>query len=130
MDAGESLPFATLIGLEIIEVMPERAVARIKIRPELCNRSGVASGGAVMALANTLGTVATMAKLPDGASTITIESNTNFIVPVPEGDMAHAECALIHNEQKMMVWQTKIMRADGRLAAVVTQTQMINSAGQ
>lgn len=130
MDAGESLPFATLIGLEIIEVMPERVVARLKIRHELCNRSGVASGGALMALANTLGTVATMANLTDGASTITIESSTNFIAPVPEGDMVHAECTLMHNGQETTVWQTKIMRADGRLAAVVTQTQMIHSAGQ
>jgi 1,4-dihydroxy-2-naphthoyl-CoA hydrolase len=128
MDAGESLPFATLIGLEIIDVMPERAAARIKIRPELCNRSGVASGGAVMALANTLGTVATMANLPNGANTITTESTTNFIAPVPMGDMAHAECTLVHNGQEMMVWQTKITRGDGRLAAVVTQTQMIRSA--
>ncbi len=130
MDAAESLPFATLVGLEIIEVMPERAAARIKIRPELCNRSGVAAGGAVMALANTLATVAAMANLPDGASTVTIESNTNFIAPLPEGDMAHAECTLSHNGQEMMVWQTKIMRADGSLAAVVTQTQMIHSTGQ
>lgn len=130
MDVGESLPFATLIGLEIIEVMPERAVARAKIRPELCNRSGVASGGAVMALATTLGTVATMAKLPDGANTITIESSTNFIASVPAGDMAHAECTLVHNGKETMVWQTKITRGDGRLAAVVTQTQMIHSAEQ
>jgi len=83
-----------------------------------------------MALANTLGTVATMANLPNGANTITAESATNFIVPLPMGDMAHAECTLVHNEQEMMVWQTKIMRGDGRLAAVVTKTQMIRSAGQ
>ena len=61
---------------------------------------------------------------------MTIESKTNFVASVPEGDMAHAECSLIYNEQKRMVWQTKITLADGGLAAIVTQTQLIYSADQ
>jgi uncharacterized protein (TIGR00369 family) len=130
MDTGASPPFAALIGLEIIDVMPERAVARMKIRPEFCNRNGVAAGGVLMALANTLGTVATMANLRIGTNTITTESATNFIASLPVGDMAHAECNLVHDGEEMMVWQTKIMRGDGRLAAIVTQTQVIRSAGQ
>ena len=123
-------PFATLMGLEIIDVMPERAAAQIRIRPELCNRSGNASGGVIMALADILETLATAAHLPDGARSMTIESKTNFIASVPEGDMAHVECSLIYNEQKRMVWQTKITLADGGLAAIVTQTQLIYSADQ
>jgi 1,4-dihydroxy-2-naphthoyl-CoA hydrolase len=129
MDTGASPPFAALIGFEIIDVMPERAAARMKIRPEFCNRNGVAAGGVLIALANTLGTVATKAKLRIGANTTTTESTTNFIASLLVGDIALAECKLVHDGEEMMVWQTKITRGDGRLAAVVTQTQLIRSSG-
>ena len=129
MDTGVSPPFAALIGLEIIDVLPERAAARMKIRPEFCNRNGVAAGGVLMALANTLGTMATMANLRIGANTTTTENTANFISSLPVGDIALAECKLVHDGKEMMVWQTKITRGDGRLAAVVTQTQLIRSSG-
>jgi acyl-coenzyme A thioesterase PaaI-like protein len=44
------------------------------------------------------------------------------------GDTARAECTPLHKGRTTMVWQTKITRGDGRLAAVVTQTQMVLKA--
>jgi len=122
--------FANRAGLEITETTSERAVARIKIRKELCNRSNTASGGLIMALADELVNMLTPANLPNGTYATTIDSNTNFTAPIPEGVIAHIECSLIYNEQNRMVWQTKITRADGRLAAIVSQTQLINPAGR
>src|ERR1043166_1819189 len=70
-------------------------------------------------------TVATVANLKDGEGTTTIESKTNFFAPIPLGDTARAECTALHKGRTTMVWQTKITRGDGRLCAVVTQTQMV-----
>jgi uncharacterized protein (TIGR00369 family) len=78
-----------------------------------------------MALADTLGAVATMANLPEGAATTTIESKTNFFASIPAGDTARAECTPLHRGRTTMVWQTKITRGDGRLAAIVVQTQLV-----
>ena len=60
-----------------------------------------------------------------GFITTTIESKTNFFAAIPIGDTAHAECTPLHRGRTTMVWQTRITRDDGRLAAVVIQTQLV-----
>lgn len=125
MDPGDALPFAALIGVEIVEQGPERVVGRLVVRPELCTRPAVLHGGAVMALADTLGGIATFLNLPEGCATTTIESKTNFIAAIPEGDTAEGECTPAHRGRTTMVWQTRVTRGDGRLAAIVTQTQLV-----
>jgi uncharacterized protein (TIGR00369 family) len=88
----------------------------------------VLHGGAYMAFADTIGAVATVANLKEGETTTTIESKTNFFAAIPLGDTARAECTPLHKGRTTMVWQTKITRGDGRLAALVTQTQMVLKA--
>ena len=128
MPRGEAMPFADHLGLEIVETAPERVVGRLKVRPELCTIPAVLHGGAVMALADTLGASATLANLGEGQWTTTIESKTNFLAAVPEGEVATAECTPLHRGKTTMVWQTKITREDGRVAAYVTQTQLVIAA--
>ena len=125
MPPDYAMPFSDFLGVELVEVTPERVVARLKVRPELCTRPAVLHGGAVMALADTLGGVATVANLAAGQWTTTIESKTNFLAAVPEGETATAECTALHRGKTTMVWQTKISREDGRVAAYVTQTQLV-----
>jgi 1,4-dihydroxy-2-naphthoyl-CoA hydrolase len=123
--AEQQPPFADFLGMKVTLVSPERVVAELTVRQELGNRNGTLHGGAVMALADNLGGTATVANLPEGASTATIESKTNFFLPIPVGDTAHAECTPLHRGRTTMVWQTRITRSDGRLAAMVTQTQIV-----
>ena len=78
-----------------------------------------------MALADNLGGTATIANLPKGGRTATIESKTNFFASVPVGDVARAVCTPLHRGRSTMVWQTRIARGDGKLAAIVTQTQLV-----
>jgi uncharacterized protein (TIGR00369 family) len=122
--------FADLIGMTVTDVSPDRIVAELIVRAELRNRSGVLQGGAVMALADILGGMATVANLPEGARTATIESKTNFFAGIPVGDTARAECTPLHRGRSTMVWQTRITRDDGRLCAIVTQTQIVIPAGK
>jgi len=119
------LPFAETLGLQVVTISPEKVEARMPVRKELCTIPDVLHGGAMMALADTLGAIATVANLKGGASTTTIESKTNFFAAIPMGDVAVAECTPLHRGKTTMVWQTKISRGDGRLAGVVTQTQLV-----
>jgi 1,4-dihydroxy-2-naphthoyl-CoA hydrolase len=120
----DSVPFAKLLGIEIRESSPEKVTAEMLVREELCTRPAVSHGGAIMSLADTLGAVATMLNLPEGGTT-TIESKTNFLGPAPSGSTVVAECTPIHRGRRTMVWQTRISAKDGRLVAVVTQTQLV-----
>lgn len=119
------LPFAQLLGLELVTVTPERVEAVLRVRDELCTRPAVLHGGALMAFADTLGAIATVANMAEGVTTTTIESKTNFFAAIPVGDVARAECTPLHRGRTTMVWQTKVTRSDGRLAAMVIQTQLV-----
>src|SRR5438477_11037777 len=128
LDPLDPLPFAALMGITVVSVAPDLVVGELKVREDLCTRPAVLHGGATMAFADTIGAVATVANLPDGMTTTTIESKTNFFSGVPLGDTARAECTPLHKGRTTMVWQTKITRGDGKLAALVTQTQLVMPA--
>ena len=125
---ADPLPFAKLLGLELVTVTPDRVEAVLRVREDLCTRPAVLHGGVVMALADTLGAMATVANLPEGATTTTIESKTNFFAAIPAGDTARAECTPLHRGRTTMVWQTRVTRSDGRIAALVIQTQLVMPA--
>jgi 1,4-dihydroxy-2-naphthoyl-CoA hydrolase len=125
MRADEQPPFADFVGMKITHVSPERVTAEMIVTEQLSNRNGVLHGGAIMALADNLGGTATIANLSDGMSTATLESKTNFFAGIPIGNTARAECTPLHRGRSTMVWQTKITRDDGKLAAIVTQTQIV-----
>ena len=129
-DADLQPPFADLLGMKVTHLSPDRVAAELLVREELGNRFGLLHGGAIMAFADNLGGTATVANLPDGARTTTIESKTNFFAGIPVGDTARAEYTPLHRGRSTMVWQTRITRKDGKLAALVTQTQMVIPAGK
>lgn len=118
-------PFGKVLGIRLVEVSPERLVAELEVRADLCTNPPVMHGGAIMALADTLGAVATVLNLAEGMGTTTLESKTNFIGPAPVGETVRAECAPIHRGRRTQIWQTRITTAAGKLVAVVTQTQFV-----
>jgi 1,4-dihydroxy-2-naphthoyl-CoA hydrolase len=124
-NAASQPPFAAFLGIKITHVSPDKVTAELAVRDDLDNRNGTMHGGAVMALADNLGGTATTANLPPGGRTATIESKTNFFAVIPIGDTAYAECTPLHKGRTTMVWQTRITRGDGKLCALVTQTQIV-----
>ena len=118
-------PFAELLGTRITSLSSECVTAELEVRPELGNRFGILHGGAIMAFADTLGAAATIANLPDGAGTTTIESKTNFLAPAPVGTQVTGEATPVHRGRRTMVWQTRVTGEDGRLIALSTQTQLV-----
>ena len=122
MDAIEQLtrdmlPFAKLLGIRFLSATAECVTAaEMKVRDDLCTRPAVLHGGAMMALADTLGGCATSLNLRDGASTTTLESKTNFLAPATVGTTVRAECVAIHRGRRTMVWQTRITSEAGEAA--------------
>jgi 1,4-dihydroxy-2-naphthoyl-CoA hydrolase len=125
------LPFAELLGIEFTAAAPERVVGAMTVREQLCTRPAVLHGGAIMAFADTIGAAATILNLPEAGAgattpgTTTIESKTNFIAAAPLGARVTCEATPLHRGRRTMVWQTRVTTADGRLVAVVTQTQLV-----
>lgn len=117
--------FPGLMGIELKEASAERVVASMTVRPDLCTTGGALHGGAIMAFADTLGAVGTFQNLAEGARTTTIDSTTKFVRGAAMGTTVTGECTAFHRGRTTMVWQTLVRTEDGKLCAVVTQTQLV-----
>ena len=123
--AADQPAFAGHLGMRLVEATPDRVEMVMPVAEALTNRNGVLHGGAIMALADNAGGTATFLNLPEDKSTTTLESKTNFLRPIRLGDTARGICEPLHRGRTTMIWQTRILRDDGKLAAIVTQTQMV-----
>ena len=120
------IPFAGVLGLEVVSATKERIDARMFVRPDLCNPVAGLHGGATMSVADTLGAMGASMNLPEGASgTTTLESKTNFIGVAKSGETVVAVCTPLHIGRRTSIWQTKITTEAGKTVALVTQTQMV-----
>lgn len=122
----QTMPFAELLGIRVTRSEPGLVEAELEVREELCTSGGILHGGVVMSFADTLGAMATLANLPDGAKgTATIESKTNFFRATPCGSKVIGRTTPLHRGRTTHVWQTHIESAEGKPVAVVIQTQII-----
>ena len=120
------MPFAVLMGVTFTEAEPNKVVARMVVREDLCTVGHRIHGGAVMAFADSVGAAATVINLPpDAKGTTTIESKTNFVGAAKAGSILTATATPVHLGRRTHVWQTRLETGEGRLVAIVTQTQMI-----
>ena len=120
--------FPGLMGLRLLQATPELVRAELLVRPDLCTAGGILHGGATMAFADTLGAVGTVLNLAPGRSTTTTDSSTKFVRGAPVGSTVTGHCVALHRGRRTHVWQTEIRNAEGKLCAVVTQTQLVLEA--
>jgi 1,4-dihydroxy-2-naphthoyl-CoA hydrolase len=117
--------FPGLMGVRLLELAPQRVLAEMEVRADLCTAGGILHGGAYMAFADTLGAVGTVLNLPQGKRTTTTDSSTKFIAAARLGTRVTGESVALHRGRTTMVWQTLVRNSDGKLCAVVTQTQLV-----
>ncbi len=114
-----------LLGVAFTVLEPDRVVATLKVRKELCTPGDILHGGAYMAFADTLGAVGTVMNLAPEKRTTTTDSSTKFIAGAKLGTVVTGESIALHRGRTTHVWQTAIRNEQGKLCAVVTQTQLI-----
>ena len=118
-------PFPTLMGVEVVEADKTRVTGRLTVRDDLCTSGQILHGGALMAFADSLGAIGASLNLRPGQGTTTLESKTNFLGAARVGETITGETTPLHVGRRSSVWQTRITNPQGRLIAMVTQTQMV-----
>ena len=119
-----TMPFAETLGIELRSATPDEAVGMLGWSAERCTAGGILHGGALMTLADSIGAVCAFLNLPQGATTSTIESKTNFFRPVREGEV-EAIARPLHLGRTIIVVQTDLLGRDGKRIAQTTQTQAV-----
>ncbi len=124
MAQDTGMPFSNLMGVEITERSKDRVVGQLIVREDLCTAGGILHGGAFMAFADALGAIGGFLNLPAGARTTTLESKTNFLGSAKVGTTVTGEATPLHIGRRSSVWQTRVTSAEGKLLALILQTQM------
>ena len=114
-----------VLGVRLTSVAPDVVRAEMDVRQQLCTVGGVLHGGAIMAFADTLGAIGTAANLGEGQRTTTTDSSTKFIAAAKAGTRITGDCIALHRGRSTMVWQTSVRNSEGKLCAVVIQTQLV-----
>ena len=121
-----AMPFTDVLGLEIVKSGKDGVVGRATWAADRCTSNGILHGGYLMAVVDSVGAMCAVMNLPEGAGTSTIESKTNFIRAVTEGDVTITSTP-VHVGRTTIVVQTDVTRGDGKLITRTTQTQMVLS---
>jgi uncharacterized protein (TIGR00369 family) len=125
MNAADTMPFAKLMGVQVLEATPDGVRGELRVRDDLCTAGGILHGGAAMAFADSLGAIGAFMSLPEGAiGTTTIESKTNFLGAAKAGALITGEATPVHRGKRTSVWQTRITGENGKPVALIIQTQM------
>lgn len=123
-DLADTMPFAKMMGVRVLEASADKVVGELQVRDDLCTAGGILHGGAIMAFADSLGAIGAFLSLPEGAAgTTTVESKTNFLGAAKSGATVRGETTPVHRGKRTSVWQTRITAGD-RSVALVIQTQM------
>jgi 1,4-dihydroxy-2-naphthoyl-CoA hydrolase len=114
------------IGIEFLEVVPKRAVARLRIREEHLAPNGFLHAASVVALADTACGYGCIASLPEGANSFTtIELKTNFFGTARDGAI-RCEATLMHGGRTTQVWDATVYdEVTNKAIALFRCTQMI-----
>ena len=122
-----AMPFAGRLGLRVEAATKDEVRGELEWAEELCTAGGVLHGGALMAAADSVGALCAFLNLPEGATTATIESKTNFFRAVRGGTVSLVATPL-HLGRTSIVVQTDVRDAEDRRVALVIQTQAVQSS--
>ncbi len=125
VDLHGAMPFTALLGATAVAVAPDEVRLTLDWDPNRCTAGGVLHGGALMGLADAAGGLCAYLNLPDGATgTATVSSATNFLRAVREGHV-EAVARPLHVGRTVIVVDTELRDAEGRMVARTTQTQAV-----
>jgi 1,4-dihydroxy-2-naphthoyl-CoA hydrolase len=127
-ELAATMPHAVHLGIRLERAGPEGVDATMAWREDLCTVAGMAHGGVLMAFADSIGAILAFLHLPEGASTSTIESKTNFFRPLT-GGTAHCATRLVNAGRTTITLLSEVRNDDGKLLTLTTQTQAVISPG-
>jgi 1,4-dihydroxy-2-naphthoyl-CoA hydrolase len=118
------MPHAVALGITLYHATPEGVRGAAAWAQDRCTVGGVLHGGVLMTLADSVGAVCAYLNLPDGATTSTVESKTNFFRAVRSG-VVYASSRPLHVGRSFIVVQTDLTDDSGKPVAQTTQTQAV-----
>ena len=111
--------FSEWLGIEVLEIAPNRSVLQMQVRPEMVNGFGVSHGGIVYSLADS---ALAFACNTHGRVTVAIENSISYPKAVRVGDVLTATAAEDSSTNKLGFYRVTIRNQKDELVSTLRGT--------
>ena len=111
--------FSRWLGLDVVELGPERCRCRMTVRPDMANGFGVTHGGVVFALADS---ALAFASNTNGRVTLSVENSISYPAPSFPGDTLDALATEESVGHRLAFYQVRVTNQKGELIALFRGT--------
>ena len=117
---------ANHIGIELVSTPdPNSCVAKMKVDNRNRQPFGYLSGGATLAMAETLAGAGSYCICPEALACVGQNVHGNHIHPAKEGETVTATAHIIHKGKSSHIWQVDVRNDDGQLISSISVTNYI-----
>ena len=122
-------PFATLLGMRLVEIEPGRAVFEANPGDEHYHPFGAVHGGFAMSLLDSALACAVSSTLPAGTSSATIDIHVRLLRPITrDSGKLRCEAQVVSSTRTLATSEGKIIDASGKVLATGTAACAIREA--
>lgn len=119
--AIETIPYARLLGIEVVELAAGVAKLSLVIKDELKRNYGIVHGGAIASLIDSTTAFATLSLIEAGQRTTTVDLTINFLRPLSSG-RATAIAKVMRAGRRIVVVSAEVLDDSGKLVATALST--------
>ncbi|MEG3659745.1 PaaI family thioesterase [Arenibacter palladensis] len=110
------------LNIEYIDVGENYLVAKMPVTPKVHQPDGVLHGGATVALAESVGSMASFIFLDTKEFFVRgLEISANHVKSIREGDV-YARAEVVHKGRTTQIWDIKVTDKDGNLISICKLT--------
>lgn len=120
-DAFAAVPFARLLGLELVSVERGKAVLRLCIRDELRQNNGIIHGGVTASLIDTAAAFVILTLLEPDQTTTTVDLTIHYLRPLIKG-RAQAHARIVRGGRRLIIAAVDVFDEAESLAATALTT--------
>lgn len=111
--------FSRWLGVELLEVEPDRVMIRMVVRKDMTNGFGVCHGGVTFAFADS---AFAFASNTGGQVSVSIENSMTYPAAVLVGDVLVAEAEQEASSRRLAYYRVRVTRDDGTVVALFRGT--------
>jgi acyl-CoA thioesterase len=111
--------FSRWLGIEVVEIAPDRSTVRMTVRPEMVNGFGVAHGGIAYSLADS---ALAFASNTHGKVTVAIDNNIVYPAAVQAGDIITASATMVSSTKRLSFLKVDVVNQKGETVAAFKGT--------
>lgn len=121
LNASRKNTLAEHLGIVFTEIGPNFLIASMPVDKRTIQPAGILSGGATLALAETVASVAGIMSVDSETTCVGLDMNANHLHSIKEG-FVFAKASPFHIGKMTQVWQIKVNGADGKLISICRLT--------